>query len=82
MAILKTFLCVCNTRTGSLMCGCYTLVGLLDVTLVSSTFFMSLLLSLCFIHRKNPKNSDTENIVVIILKFEQRGFTIEKCVQM
>ena len=30
---------------------------------------------------KNPKNSDTENIVLIILKFEQRGFTIEKCVQ-
>ena len=32
-------------------------------------------------YRKNPKNSDTENIVVIILKFEQRGFTIAKCVQ-
>ena len=34
-----------------------------------------------YIYRKNPKNSDTENIVVVILKFEQRGFTIEKCVQ-
>ena len=34
MAILKTFLCVCNTRTGSLICGCYTLVGLLRVTLL------------------------------------------------
>ena len=32
-------------------------------------------------YRKNPKNSDNENIVVIILKFEQCGFTIEKCVQ-
>ena len=32
-------------------------------------------------YRKNPKNSDTENIVVIILKFEQRDFTIEKRVQ-
>ena len=32
-------------------------------------------------YHKNPKNSDTENIVVIILKFEQGGFTIEKCVQ-
>ena len=30
---------------------------------------------------KNPKNLDTGNTVVIILKFEQRGFTIEKCVQ-
>ena len=29
---------------------------------------------------KNPNNSDTEIIVVIILKFEQHGFTIEKCV--
>ena len=38
--------------------------------------------SLCeYAHRKKPKNSDTENIVVIVLKFEQRGFTIEKCVQ-
>ena len=27
MAILKTFLCICNTRTGSLICGCYTLVS-------------------------------------------------------
>ena len=27
MAILKTFLCICNTRTGSLVCGCYTLVS-------------------------------------------------------
>ena len=33
------------------------------------------------VYRQNPKNSDTENIVVIILKFEQRGFIIEKCVQ-
>ena len=32
-------------------------------------------------YHKNPKNSDTENIIVIILKFEQCGFTIEKCVQ-
>ena len=31
-------------------------------------------------YRKNHKNSDTENLVVIILKFE-RGLTIEKYVQ-
>ena len=33
------------------------------------------------IYHKNPKNWDTKNIVVIILKFEQRGYTIEKGVQ-
>lgn len=26
MALLKTFLCLCNTRTGSLVSGCYTLI--------------------------------------------------------
>ena len=34
-----------------------------------------------YIYCKNPKNFDTEKIVVVIQKFEQRGFTIEKCVQ-
>ena len=35
---------------------------------------------ICF-KRSYHKNSDTENIVLIILKFEQRGFTIEKSFQ-
>ena len=30
---------------------------------------------------KTPKNSDTKKLAVIILKFEQCGFTIEKYVQ-
>ena len=34
-----------------------------------------------FYYGKFPKYSDTQKFVVIILKFEQRGFTIEKCVQ-
>ena len=33
-------------------------------------------------YRKNPKNSDTRNIAVVILKIEQCKFTIEKCVQI
>ena len=33
------------------------------------------------VYRKNPKNSDTQNIAVVILKFEQLSLTIEKYVK-
>ena len=32
-------------------------------------------------YRKTPKNSDTRKFAVIILKVEQGGFTLAKCVQ-
>ena len=32
-------------------------------------------------YRKIPKNSDTQKIAVLILKFEQCGSTIESCIQ-
>ena len=35
----------------------------------------------CHDYRKNPKNSDTQKIAVIILKFEQLSFTIKKYFQ-
>lgn len=36
MAILKRFLCICNTRTGSLVSGCYTLA----ISLVCLVYFL------------------------------------------
>ncbi|KAL4230399.1 Peptidase M13 [Mactra antiquata] len=36
MAILKTFLCICNTRTGSLISGCYTLA----ISLLCLVYFL------------------------------------------
>lgn len=36
MAILTTFLCICNTRTGSLVSGCYTLA----ISLVCLVYFL------------------------------------------